>query len=279
MNRLENQSAITSTRQALQSEIVLFLVLIPLINAYNYYLTYTNIRFGWFLISTYTIDTLTGYGVWWSIRSSILWLDQRLPYTARPLKRIAIQGLLTISIGLFIIIASTEILNALLKDKPVPMSFYQYDIFIFVIWFIGINGFYISFHYYSEWQRTEQLRTHDKTIRQEGIRVRSGRQELSVPFSEIKGVYVDGDYTVLVTEQSKKYLLDQSLDKVEQSIPSESFFRLNRQYILNRQAIEGFKRIENGKLSLILYNTDHFPDTLQVSRTKAPAFKAWFQLV
>ena len=264
------------SRQSLPPDVPLFLVLIPLINAYNYYLTYTNITLGWFLVVTYLIDTLTGYAAWWSIRTIIFWLDQRLPYTARPLKRIVIQCLLTTIAGLFVIIASTEILNTLLRDNPVPVSFYQYDIFIFVIWFIGINGFYIGLHYYSEWQRTEQLRTDEKTIRVEGIRVRSGRQDMVVDLADILGFYVDGDYTVLVTNQTKKFLLDQSLDKVEQRISSESFFRLNRQCILSRQAIAGFRRMENGKLNLILHSTGHFPETLQVSRTKAPAFKVWF---
>ena len=265
-----------TNRPSPQPDVPLFLVLIPLINAYNYYLTYTNIRFGWFLVVTYLIDTLAGYAAWWSIRTLIFWLDQRILYTNRPLKRIVIQGLLTTAASLFIIIASTEILNALLRDKPVPVSFYQYDIFIFVIWFIGVNGFYIGFHYYSEWQRTEQLRADEKAIRQEGILVRSGRQDVSVPFAEIQGFYVDGDYTTLITTQAKKYLVDQSLDKVEQRLPAELFFRLNRQYILNRQAIEGYRRIENGKLSLLVHNAGHFPDVLVISRTKAPAFKTWF---
>lgn len=277
MNRVKNQEGITTNRRMLPPDVPLFLILIPLANAYNYYLTYTNIRLGWFLVFTYLIDTLTGYAAWWAMRGLIAKLDQKLPYTARPLRRILIQVLLTIGAGLFMIIGLTELLNALAKDTPVPASFYQFDIFIFVIWFIVINAFYIGFHYYSEWQRTEQLRAEEKIIRQQGIQVRTGRQDISVAFPEIQGFYVDGDYTILVTVQSKKYVLDQSLDKVEQSVPAELFFRPNRQCILNRQAIEGFKRIENGKLSLLLHNTEHFPETLQVSRTKAPAFKAWFQ--
>jgi hypothetical protein len=276
VNRVEKPSEPTS-KQGLQSDVPLFLVLIPIINAYNYYLTYTNIRFGSFLFFTYTVDTLTGYAAWWSMRSIIIWLDQRLPYTARPLKRIVVQVVVTTSAALLIIVSSTELLNALLKDTPVPVSFYRYDLFIFVIWFIGINGFYVGFHYYREWQRTEQLRTAEKTVRAEGVRVRSGRQDLLISFDHIQGFYVDGDYTVVITDQARKHLMEQSLDKLEQSVPAELFFRLNRQIILNRQVIKGFRRIENGKLSLLIHHSEQFPETLQVSRTKAPAFKVWFQ--
>lgn len=268
-----------TNRVSIQPDVPLFLVLIPLINAYNYYLTYSNITVGWFLVATYLIDTLTGYVAWWSIRTLIFWLDKQILYTNRPLKRIVTQGLLTTVVGLFVIIFSTESLNALVRSQPVPVSFYQYDIFIFVIWFIATNGFYIGFHYYSEWQRTEQLRADEKAIRLEGILVRLGQQDISVPFADIQGFYVDGDYTTLITAQAKKYLLDQSLDKVEQRLPAELFFRLNRQYILNRQVIEGYRRIENGKLCLLVHSAGHFPDVVVVSRSKAPSFKTWFHPV
>ncbi|QMU31188.1 LytR/AlgR family response regulator transcription factor [Adhaeribacter radiodurans] len=257
-------------------DVRLFLLLIPFVNAYNYYLTYTNIQLNWFLVQTFTVDTLQGYAAWWSIRSFIFWLDKRVPYAQGLVKRILLQVLASTVIGLLLIIVTTEILNALLREKPVPLSFYQNDIFIFIIWFLVINGFYVGYHYFQEWQRTEQLRADEKKVRQGGIWVKSGRENVLVAFSEIQGLYVDGDYTVLVTKL-KKYLLEKSLDKMEATLPAEMFFRPNRQFIISRQIINGFKRIENGKLILLVQDLDFFPDTIQVSRTKAPAFKDWFQ--
>ncbi len=49
-------------------DIHVFLTLIPLISAFNYYLTYSNIRFNWFLILTFLIDTVTsGLGLDYAI--------------------------------------------------------------------------------------------------------------------------------------------------------------------------------------------------------------------
>ncbi|MBK8657041.1 MAG: hypothetical protein IPN20_24760 [Haliscomenobacter sp.] len=42
-------------------DIAIFLVLIPFVSAFNYYLTYTNIRWNGFLALTYTVDTVQGY--------------------------------------------------------------------------------------------------------------------------------------------------------------------------------------------------------------------------
>ena len=52
-------------------DVPLFLVLIPCINALNYYLTYSHIAFNWHTVLTFTIDTLQGYAAWLAIRAII----------------------------------------------------------------------------------------------------------------------------------------------------------------------------------------------------------------
>jgi LytTr DNA-binding domain len=260
-------------------DIPLFIFLIPIINALNYYLTYSSIHFNAHTLLTFTIDTIQGYMAWWTIRMIILQLDKKLPYSPKPLKRIGIQLVLTIVGALAVIIITTEFINWIAKDSPVPSSFYTFDIFIFVIWFFVVNGIYIGLHYYFLWNESEKLRSEEKKIRQEGFTVRKGRQSLNILFPEIAGIYVEGDYAVLITRNKNKYLLDQSLDKAEKLLPSELFFRLNRKYILNRDMITGFERLENSKLNIILSPTGFLPDSIQMSRIKAPAFKNWYGVV
>ncbi|GEO09255.1 LytR/AlgR family response regulator transcription factor [Segetibacter aerophilus] len=258
------------------NDVPLFLLLLPFINALNYYLTYTNISFNWHTALTFTIDTLQGYAAWWTIRSIIIHLDRKLPHQPKPVKRILIQLLVTSMAGLAVIIITTEIINAIAKDTPVPSDFYKYDIFIFLIWFFVINGIYIGLHYYKLWHESETQRNHEKRLRKEGFIIKQGKQHLNIPFSEIASVYLAGEYAMLLTVGSKKHLLDQSLDNVEKQLPVEHFFRLNRQHILHRKMITGFERAENGKLNILVVNTHHPSVPLQVSRTKASAFKAWF---
>jgi len=261
----------------LYNDVIFFLIAIPFINALNYYLTYTNIPFNSHTLITFLIDTFDGYAAWWGLRSVVIYLDKRMSYEANPLKRILVQLFFTSFIGLLIIIVLTEIINWIAKDTPVPASFYRYDIFIFLIWFFVLNGIYIGLHYYHAMKQIEKLREEDKKIRSEGFPVKDGRQNLIVSFDTIIGFFVDSDYTALVTTQAKKYLLDKSLDKIEQSLPGELFFRLNRQYIIHRNAVKGFTKIENGKLNVLLLSSSYFPEQVQVSRTKAPDFKSWFQ--
>jgi hypothetical protein len=256
-------------------DIRIFLVAIPLISAFNYYLTYSNIKLNGFLLLTFSIDTLQGYIAWWAVRAIILILDEKIPYTPNLLKRLAIQVAITTVAGLGIIILLTELVSWLARGKSAHISFYSMDIFIIAIWFLVINGIYIGIYFYRQWQQAER----DKKIRlpaAEGISVKAGNANLLVKWEEIQYCYVDGEYVKLVTITGKKYFLDQSLNKLEERFPATYFFRLNRQCLLHRQAIGGFRRIENGKLEVQLKNPDELSMELTISRTKAGAFKGWF---
>lgn len=77
------------------------------------------------------------------------------------------------------------------------------------------------------------------------------------------------------TFSGEKYILDyNTLEEVEELLDPQVFYRANRQYIVNIEAIQSVKPHENQKLTLML----KAPAKLQVdvSREKAPAFKKWF---
>jgi DNA-binding LytR/AlgR family response regulator len=87
---------------------------------------------------------------------------------------------------------------------------------------------------------------------------------------------VEGEYAILLTTAPRKHLLDQSLDKIEKQLPGEFFFRVNRQYILHRNIIAGFERVENGKINIMVTRPDPLPASIPMSRTKVADFKTWF---
>jgi DNA-binding LytR/AlgR family response regulator len=146
-----------------------------------------------------------------------------------------------------------------------------------MIWSIVVNGIYIGLHYYKQFEASENLRRQEKQVRQEGFIVRKGKLHFNIGFAEIAGIYIEGDYAMLITTEGKKHVLDESLDAVEKQLPQELFFRLSRKYIMNRNMIAGFERVENSKLNILLADSLYFPHSIAMSRLKAPAFKAWFQ--
>jgi hypothetical protein len=261
------------------NDVKFFIIAIAFISAFNYYLTWSNIKFNRFLLLTYTTDTMEGWLAWWAVRSIIIYLDKKMPYGNRPLKRILVQLLVTTMAGLSVIILLTELVSWIVRGKPALSNFYFFDIFIFIIWFIVINGIYIGMHYYNEWRESERQRLEEKKLRVGGFTVKQGNQNLLLPFNNILGFYVENGYTMVLTRDNKKYFADRSLDKMESTLPAELFFRLNRQYILHRDAVKGFKRMENGKIDVLVNTQDNFPTSISVSRTRAVSFKNWFEPV
>ena len=261
--------------QSYKSEKNFFLVSIPLINAFNYYLTYHNIAFNGRTLLTYTLDTATGYVAWAVVHLIIVYLDKRLTFASNIIRRLVIQISATVLAALLTIIIITLILHYSLKGGPIPTEFFTFDLFVISVWFLIINSVYIGLNFYRQWQAAEQDRKNSR-LKSGGIKVRSGNQERLVMYGDISGFSVDESYILCFTVDAKKYVLDQSMDKIEKSLPAILFFRINRQFLLQRQVISGFERSANGRLNILLVPGSPFPSPINLSRTRAAAFKQWF---
>ncbi len=75
------------------------------------------------------------------------------------------------------------------------------------------------------------------------------------------------------TNHSTVVMEERSLEEIAGFIDPKYFFRANRQYIINRTAIEEVAQHINGRLSVRLHH--HFQTTLLISRDKASEFKRW----
>ncbi|MFT3794059.1 LytR/AlgR family response regulator transcription factor [Flavobacterium sp.] len=259
-------------------DVKFFLIFIAFASAFNYYLSYENIRLNGYLALTYTLDTLQGWAAWWAMRSIVIYLDRTMPYEQNLIKRITVQFLVTTFVGMLIITALTEICAFIIKGRSATLSFYTFDLFIVFIWFMVMNGIYIGMHFYHQWNASETSRHEDKKLKATGFYVKQGKQDLQLPFEEILGFYSEEGFTYVQTTSERTFLSDRSMDKVEQLIPAELFFRLNRKYILHRNAVIGFKRVGDGKLEINTRAAGNIPDWIPVSRLRAVPFKRWFQL-
>ena len=259
------------------NDVLLFIILIPLINTINYHLTYSHIRWDWYTYTTFLIDTAQGYIAWWLIRKIILWFDKILPYQEGFAKRIALQIVLTNLVAQGFIILATEAINAAFNDKPIPINFYTYNLFIFFIWILVINGIYIGLFFHHQWVTTQVLRLKDRQLRAQGLEVQLGKNTKMVPFEEIAYIFVDEGATALRDIHGKTYILDRSLNKLMPGFPEEDFFRLNRRYVVHRNSIAGFRKGVNGKIEVGLHPDISLPESITVSRISAPGFKIWFR--
>jgi DNA-binding LytR/AlgR family response regulator len=85
-------------------------------------------------------------------------------------------------------------------------------------------------------------------------------------------VYEDG-IVLLVTQLSKRYPLNYSLDELDGLIDSTKFFRINRKVIVNINAIQKISNYFNSRLKLSLPILGD--DESIVSRERVAEFKEW----
>ncbi len=78
----------------------------------------------------------------------------------------------------------------------------------------------------------------------------------------------------IYTFSGEKHILDfESMDEIEELLDPQQFFRSNRQSIINIDAIQSVRPLDNSKLIVTLKSAIKFvPD---ISREKAPLFKRW----
>ena len=87
-------------------------------------------------------------------------------------------------------------------------------------------------------------------------------------FSENKASYIH-------TKENKNYLIDFSLDKVEEQMNPKKFFRINRSQIIQIDSIKEITIYSNSRLKIVL-NTYNEQDMI-VSREKVSDFKNWLE--
>lgn len=79
--------------------------------------------------------------------------------------------------------------------------------------------------------------------------------------------------TFLQSLDKNRFIIDYTLEQVEQLVDPAQFFRINRKYLVSLEAVKDIITYSNSRLRLILHQTDDM-DVI-VSREKVQEFKKW----
>ena len=96
-----------------------------------------------------------------------------------------------------------------------------------------------------------------------------------IPTQDIAIFWVQNDIVSLYTFKAEKLPLFKKLEYVENVCDPYQFFRVNRQMLINRDAIHSFEPYFNRKVVVHLNVT--FEEQIIVSRLKVTPFKEWLQ--
>lgn len=104
--------------------------------------------------------------------------------------------------------------------------------------------------------------------------VKLGEHIRSITTDQIGLFYADGRDVYLVTTQNRKFIIDYTLESLEDILDPQVFFRLNRTFILNINGIKDVLVYSNSRLKITL--VQEFDKEIIVSREKVGDFKEWF---
>lgn len=103
--------------------------------------------------------------------------------------------------------------------------------------------------------------------------IQAGNRIRSIPTREIAYFYFTEKAVFLCTYEDRKYPVEYSLDKLEEMIDPEIFFRINRRIIVSIQAISNIYSLSRSRIKLEL--KPGFEEDVLVSFNKTPMFRAW----
>lgn len=99
---------------------------------------------------------------------------------------------------------------------------------------------------------------------------------LIVKADQVAYMYSEEKITFIVNNEGKKFMVDESLDNIVETLDPQSFFRANRQLIVSIGSIYTINNYFNYKLQLVLKPSNENVNTV-ISRAKVKEFKEWIK--
>lgn len=103
--------------------------------------------------------------------------------------------------------------------------------------------------------------------------IKVGEHIRSVPVENISYFYSLEKATFLHTHDNHNYVIDYSLEQIENLIDPQRFFKINRKYIITIDSIDDIITYSNSRLKIELKHSDD--QDVIVAREKVKEFKKW----
>ncbi len=103
--------------------------------------------------------------------------------------------------------------------------------------------------------------------------VKRGSDYISIKVEDIAYFYASHKVVCLVNSQSHKFILDESLSELEEQLDPSMFYRVNRKYLVNLNAIQRIRSYPKSKLQLDLVPT--VEEEVLIAQENVASFKDW----
>ncbi len=106
--------------------------------------------------------------------------------------------------------------------------------------------------------------------------IKAGQKILALPVEKISYFFSQNKLTYAVTQDGKKYPIDQPLEIVGSQLDPKNFFRANRQFLISIDSISEIHPYFKGRLKIELSPASE--EEIVISSERTPEFKAWLDM-
>lgn len=103
--------------------------------------------------------------------------------------------------------------------------------------------------------------------------VKSGSRLVFIRINQIAYFLSEAGTTFMVLADGQRFITEQTLEDLEQSLDADEFFRINRKLIVCSNAIKKIEPYLNGRILLEL--SPEFDEEVLVSRNRSTEFRQW----
>ena len=100
---------------------------------------------------------------------------------------------------------------------------------------------------------------------------------IPVGIDDVAFFYTSAEKVTVTTLAGDSYPVDKTLEALGQQLPTDRFFRANRQFIVSRRAVKDIAVWFGSRLALNL--SIDTPERIIISKARVPEFKLWLQSV
>lgn len=137
----------------------------------------------------------------------------------------------------------------------------------------ALQKFETNPHYLAASQKVVDLIKQGEFDTHKRIISKVGDKTKIIPIPTIAIVYSENKMNKVLTFDGTSHLVDYTLDELMERMSGNQFFKISRQFIVNRQAIQHWKPYSSGRL--LLKTNPELATDLIVSKDKTPRFKTW----
>lgn len=156
--------------------------------------------------------------------------------------------------------------------KPINKNDLEKAILKFKNLYIGDKAILINNEKLLKTIRKMKVSSPKKTFKQSFL-VNYRNQLIPLNIDDIAYFYLENQLVYCKTNSNDTYQISSTLEKIVHQLDPSCFFRVNRQYVVSKQAIKSVSTFEKRKLKATIY--PKHAGKIIISKLRATSFKSW----